>query len=719
MRSSRCRRSRPRAAARAGAGVPDPAAVSGAADVRAPAQPTPPSAQPAQPHPTAEWQPSAPASATGPQQPAERPAPIQQPVAPQAPTRASADRSAPAKPAERPAFDAIFGISDAASHETTETTALRRRVVDTTPTSEAEQADRPVGRSSASSVSASASASDGRTARSEGRTARREEAPGFDALFAGLGDDDADELDGPGERGHRGGRSVRADRKAAKASKAEKPAKPAKAEKPAKPAKGGKLGRRSSAASAAGPRRTGSVPAAPAPVDGDLAMLVAGMGSAAANGLGAAAGTASAAGAALVSGAAAATAPAFGAERVSSAASGIVPPVDATAGFAAAIAAAAGALPGADTSTPSAPSAAPAPAPLNLEASSRRGDRSRASQPAPTVPADVTGVDDLLGFGAAPEPFHGDAAEQQSAPRRGDDRTSSARREAPRSEAPRRESPRSDSPRRDVPRADATKAGTATRRSASVAVARPSARPAASAPRRRRTGGRVVSMVAMSFAALLAVATTIPSLSLLTPADVQALALSNYGTDSLDGQRVVLNGDIVAQSMQREGYESQTIQEYAQAAGIRAESDFTNNPAGTIQWPFAVGVHIGDHFGYRDCAGCSSDHGGQDFNPGYGAEIQAIADGTVAVSTDSGGSLGVVMMIDHMIDGELITSVYAHMIEGSRRFEVGDTVHVADVIGQTGNTGMSTGPHLHFEIRLGGVDGTKVDPLEWLYANTN
>ena len=229
----------------------------------------------------------------------------------------------------------------------------------------------------------------------------------------------------------------------------------------------------------------------------------------------------------------------------------------------------------------------------------------------------------------------------------------------------------------------------------------------------------MASMVAMSFAALLAVATTIPSLSLLSPEDVQALALANYGTDSLDGQRVVVNGDIVAQSMQREGYESQTIQEYAQAAGIRAEADFTNNPAGTIQWPFAVGVHIGDHFGYRDCAGCSSDHGGQDFNPGYGAEIQAIADGTVAVSTDSGGSLGVVMMIDHIIDGEVVTSVYAHMIEGSRRFEVGDTVHVADVIGQTGNTGMSTGPHLHFEIRVGGKDGYWIDPLVWLYENTN
>lgn len=256
---------------------------------------------------------------------------------------------------------------------------------------------------------------------------------------------------------------------------------------------------------------------------------------------------------------------------------------------------------------------------------------------------------------------------------------------------------------------------------ASGAASRPASVTATrTAPRRSRASTRIASIVAMSFAALLAVATSVPSLSLLSPEDVQAMALESTNVGTQGGQRVEITGGVLAQDVApREGYETQTIDEYARAAGIRPEATFTNNPAGTIQWPFAVGVHIGDRFGYRNCYGCSSDHGGQDFNPGLGAEIQAIADGTVSNSTDSGGSLGVVMMIDHVIDGQVVTSVYAHMEYDSRRFEVGDTVEVGDVIGSTGDTGMSTGPHLHFEIRLGGIDGTKVDPLEWLYANTN
>lgn len=224
----------------------------------------------------------------------------------------------------------------------------------------------------------------------------------------------------------------------------------------------------------------------------------------------------------------------------------------------------------------------------------------------------------------------------------------------------------------------------------------------------------------MAFVALMAVSTSLPAEALLSSADVQAAAVAaRQSAPAAPAQTLDMATGTDTISVERDGYESKSIAEVAAASGIRLEATFTNNPNGTIQWPFAVGVHIGDHFGYRNCAGCSVNHGGQDFNPGIGAPIQAIADGVVSLAEDGEGSLGVHMMIDHMIDGKKVTSVYAHMIHGSMKFKVGDVVKVGQVIGNTGNTGMSTGPHLHFEIRLGGKDGTHVDPLDWLYANVN
>jgi murein DD-endopeptidase MepM/ murein hydrolase activator NlpD len=238
-------------------------------------------------------------------------------------------------------------------------------------------------------------------------------------------------------------------------------------------------------------------------------------------------------------------------------------------------------------------------------------------------------------------------------------------------------------------------------------------------PLGRRIVAKTSVVVAMGFVALMAVATSVPAEALLTADDVKAATLLAKSSASHEpGQSIVASGaDSI--TVQTDGYETSTIAEAAAASGIRMEATFVNNPNGTVQWPFAVGVHVGDRFGYRDCAGCSSNHGGQDFNPGLGAEIQSIADGVVTLAEDGEGSLGVHMMIEHEINGDTITSVYAHMQHGTMLYSVGDIVKAGDVIGNTGNTGMSTGPHLHFEIRLGGINGTKVDPLDWLYANTN
>ena len=257
-------------------------------------------------------------------------------------------------------------------------------------------------------------------------------------------------------------------------------------------------------------------------------------------------------------------------------------------------------------------------------------------------------------------------------------------------------------------------------------LAAPPARPAAvgapapTSDRMRSLAAKSVTVVAMAFVALMAISTSVPAEALLSSADVQAAAFqASRPAQSGPAQSLDLAGGTDTISVERDGYQSKTIAEVAAASGIRMEATFTNDPNGTIQWPFAVGVHIGSRFGIRHCAGCSVNHMGQDFNPGIGAPIQSIADGVVSQAIDGEGSLGVHMVIDHMINGRLVSSVYAHMIHGSMRFKVGDVVKVGQVIGKTGNTGMSTGPHLHFEIRLGGLNGLHVDPLAWLYANTN
>ncbi len=95
--------------------------------------------------------------------------------------------------------------------------------------------------------------------------------------------------------------------------------------------------------------------------------------------------------------------------------------------------------------------------------------------------------------------------------------------------------------------------------------------------------------------------------------------------------------------------------------------------------------------------------------------MHAIAAGTV-VETDnpSDSSLGVHVAIQHVIDGVTIVSVYGHMQAGSMTLHVGDIVYADEVVGLVGSTGASTGPHLHFEIRMNGTD--PINPLPWMHS---
>lgn len=98
-------------------------------------------------------------------------------------------------------------------------------------------------------------------------------------------------------------------------------------------------------------------------------------------------------------------------------------------------------------------------------------------------------------------------------------------------------------------------------------------------------------------------------------------------------------------------------------------------------------------------------HDGLDFGAGHGTPIRAAADGVV-IHAGTRGGYGTTVIVDH---GNALATLYAH--QSSLAVQVGTRVGRNQVVGYVGSTGFSTGPHLHFEVR---VAGTPVDPLQYL-----
>lgn len=136
--------------------------------------------------------------------------------------------------------------------------------------------------------------------------------------------------------------------------------------------------------------------------------------------------------------------------------------------------------------------------------------------------------------------------------------------------------------------------------------------------------------------------------------------------------------------------------------------------ANTI-WPVDT-PEVTSTYGWRTppCDGCSADHKGVDFVPGYGSPIYAVTDGMV-IEMGAGGGYGDYVVLSHLVANaegviEEWTTLYAHMRSGSfsEGLKIGSVVKTGDVLGAVGNTGTSTGPHLHFELK---INGEHVDPL--------
>ncbi|MBX3311883.1 MAG: M23 family metallopeptidase [Microbacteriaceae bacterium] len=144
-----------------------------------------------------------------------------------------------------------------------------------------------------------------------------------------------------------------------------------------------------------------------------------------------------------------------------------------------------------------------------------------------------------------------------------------------------------------------------------------------------------------------------------------------------------------------------------------------SNPNGAVRWPFPYPVALSATYGPRVlswCTACGDSHEGIDITPGLGTPIQAIADGVVVHAETKSWGLGVNVYVEHVINGQRITSVYGHMLRGSLQVGVGDVIEVGTIIGKVGRTGWASGPHLHFEIK---VNGSRVDPYKWMYENVS
>ena len=213
-------------------------------------------------------------------------------------------------------------------------------------------------------------------------------------------------------------------------------------------------------------------------------------------------------------------------------------------------------------------------------------------------------------------------------------------------------------------------------------------------------------------AALFVIGLTVPANAFLSP---QIMLFDQGAAD--EGQSVITAEGEVAEVIRTGDYSVLSFSEMLTLKYGSLNFQYSTDWVGPVRWPFPVPVPISSGFGARNapCFVCSTDHKGLDFTPGEGTPIFAVADGVVAESKVDQWGFGTWVRITHNINGVTVDTVYAHMQRGSTGLKVGDTVKVADLVGTVGNTGTSTGAHLHLEVL---VDGVAVDPFIWLGENT-
>jgi len=239
----------------------------------------------------------------------------------------------------------------------------------------------------------------------------------------------------------------------------------------------------------------------------------------------------------------------------------------------------------------------------------------------------------------------------------------------------------------------------------------------ASGPPRRRgkaLASKALSCVAMLFAGAILVGVSVPSNAFFGPSNVVAIAsvpeadVAELAVESRPTQSLAVSDDVLGDVNGRDGVK---VISYAEVLALKfAGVEYAYSAtSGAIRWPFPYAVPLTDRFGDR----VGGFHKGTDFAAPAGTPIYAIADGFVTYVQADYSGYGYHTIISHVVDGQEVESLYAHMASNSSPLQAGDAVRVGDFVGLVGDTGRSYGAHLHLEIHL---DEVPVDPYAWLTA---
>ena len=166
---------------------------------------------------------------------------------------------------------------------------------------------------------------------------------------------------------------------------------------------------------------------------------------------------------------------------------------------------------------------------------------------------------------------------------------------------------------------------------------------------------------------------------------------------------------ISAQTAIIEALEAEVAADKETLAEQEAASATVTYSGGVFVWPCPAYTYISDDYGYRihPIYGTTTFHSGIDLAADYGAAILAAADGTV-VAASYESTMGNYIMIDH---GGGLYTIYMHA--SALYVSTGQSVSAGETIAAVGSTGNSTGPHLHFGVRL---NGSYVSP--WTYLSS-